>query len=753
MNKNIEEINDKECKDTCSENGTCEDGVCECLEGFIGDGITCEDKDECITGEHICGDHSKCKNIFGAYHCVCDPGFLATEDGCADDNECLKETALCGEFSLKNETTDCINVIGSYECKCKNGFFGNPGTVEGCIDINECISLENVCGAHSKCINKPGGFNCECDEGYEKEFNNSTSCVDMNECLHNPCHSAAKCTNLPGTFNCECNEGFIGDGVECKETILYSINNINGVISLENINNSIKEITLQPKLTIFGNEYDKMFISSNGIISFGDKKDSFNELIKTSVAFIPLYQNFNFKEGGNIYIKKLSSNEESSKSFIQRSDYNIYQRYNDHLFKTENLYVITYENVMNQLNKEPFIFQVIIASGNNKTYLTMLYEEIGKLDYSTNRGKAGIFNKGEFYSLVGDVLISKSNIKQPGKWIFRVDEGKLSPCPIGSKEAPYCTLSCDEGFYGKDCKSKCNCADNIPCDTITGYCANLECNKGFMGPDCQVDVDECETGEHECHKAAYCTNKVGSYECHCPMDMTGDGIYCNAINPCYEVYGRNCSTHGTCINVKNTKPTCACLKGYIGNGFECVVPLTTKKEIESTTISNIFIKKLTTPPSTLTFSVNTTIPINGNDINELQINGNAITNGVPIKIEEKTHTLIPLETTKVFSPKLIVTSTIKPKMTEKDAEILLGGVKASEMEGTFNVLLFICTIVFAIIWIVVAIAVIATCCQRHSRSHRQKYDTTVMHNWSATTATQAAYTSPRNNNYSSFAYT
>lgn len=104
-------------------------------------------------------------------------------------------------------------------------------------------------------------------------------------------------------------------------------------------------------------------------------------------------------------------------------------------------------------------------------------------------------------------------------------------------------------------------------------------------------------------------------------------------------------------------------------------------------------------------------------------------------------------------PRIIITSTFKPKITEEDAKILLSGAKTSEMEGTFNVLLFISTVVFAVIWIIVAIAVIATCCQRHSRSHRQKYDTTIMHNWSATTATQAAYTSPRNNNYSNFTYT
>uniref|UniRef100_A0A0N5C2R8 EGF-like domain-containing protein n=1 Tax=Strongyloides papillosus TaxID=174720 RepID=A0A0N5C2R8_STREA len=741
-------LNTSECIDTCSENAICEEGTCICLEGFIGDGIECQDKDECETGEHICGEHSKCKNIFGAYHCVCDPGFIATEEGCIDDNECEKETALCGKNSLKNQTTDCINIIGSYECKCKSGYFGNPGTVEGCLDINECTSIDNVCGEHSTCINKAGGFNCECDEGYEKLSSNSTTCVDMDECLHNPCHPAAKCTNLPGTFNCECNEGFIGNGVDCKETILYSSKNIKNILYVEHIENSINEISLIPNLMIFGKDYDKAYISSNGIISFGSKKNSFQELDKNSVAFIPLYQNFNLKNSGIITVNHLSSNDTSSKGFLSRSDYNIYQRYNDHHFHTQSLYIITFENVFNQLKTQPFTFQVIIASNINKTYLTMLYEEIGPLDNSNNQAKAGIFNKGNFYQLTTNLLITKSNVKQPGKWIFRIDQPSITSCPIGSDEPPFCMSTCKPGFFGENCSKKCNCADDIPCDYITGYCANLECNKGFMGPDCQIDVDECETGEHFCHKAAYCTNKIGSYQCHCPMDMIGDGIHCDPINPCFETYGKNCSTNGICVNFKNEKPTCNCLKGFIGNGFECT-PLP-----PSTTIQSIITKKLTLPPK-ITISVNTTLPLNIIEPNEIQIKGNGVTS------EGKIQKLEPLgkpnniftESHSSINPKNIITTSFRPKISEQEAKILLDGTKNSDMDGTFNVLLFICTVVFAVIWMIVAIAIIATCCQRHSRSHRQKYDTTIMHNWSATTATQAAYTSPRNNNYANFAYT
>ena len=42
-----------------------------------------------------------------------------------------------------------------------------------------------------------------------------------------------------------------------------------------------------------------------------------------------------------------------------------------------------------------------------------------------------------------------------------------------------------------------------------------------------IDIDECETGIHACHKYASCTNTVGSYECSCEKGYVGDGRYCS----------------------------------------------------------------------------------------------------------------------------------------------------------------------------------------------------------------------------------
>ncbi|GAA6110452.1 fibrillin-2-like [Tachysurus ichikawai] len=45
--------------------------TCVCLPGYSGDGLQCEDIDECTLGIHSCNVQAHCKNTPGSYSCVC----------------------------------------------------------------------------------------------------------------------------------------------------------------------------------------------------------------------------------------------------------------------------------------------------------------------------------------------------------------------------------------------------------------------------------------------------------------------------------------------------------------------------------------------------------------------------------------------------------------------------------------------------------------------------------------------------------
>ena len=87
--------------------------------------------------------------------------------------------------------------------------------------------------------------------------------------------------------------------------------------------------------------------------------------------------------------------------------------------------------------------------------------------------------------------------------------------------SPTCT-ACDVELFGSVCSSDCDCvAENTQtgttdCDPVTGLCL---CLPGWTGNRCSIDVDECETGAHNCG-SNLCHNTQGSFECECEQGLS-----------------------------------------------------------------------------------------------------------------------------------------------------------------------------------------------------------------------------------------
>ncbi|MCA9690180.1 MAG: hypothetical protein KC636_11265 [Myxococcales bacterium] len=126
--------------DACSPDATCVGGqLCECNDGFSGDGFTCADVDECESGQNTCDADATCENTPGSYTCACNDGYKGNGMSCKDIDECGEGSDDC------DVNASCTNNDGGYSCECDEGFTGDGFTCNGSKEFGE------VCEEGSEC--------------------------------------------------------------------------------------------------------------------------------------------------------------------------------------------------------------------------------------------------------------------------------------------------------------------------------------------------------------------------------------------------------------------------------------------------------------------------------------------------------------------------------------------------------------------------------------------------------------------------
>ncbi|XP_030856065.1 uncharacterized protein LOC105436405 isoform X4 [Strongylocentrotus purpuratus] len=248
---------------------TCEN----CPPGYRGDGVECNDIDECAENLYECHPFAMCFNLPGAFECVCmdghhgngktcipmDQTFCTADGPCFEGVDCtnLSRSDVLDKIDLLTATAE--DIIKFYLCgDCPGGYLGDG---EVCLDIDECDTGDFDCHKNASCENEIGGYTCVCVEGH---FGNGTHCAQLDDrsCADDPCFPGVECMDVDPTmvdytqsfvrlFECgDCPEDYSGDGIDCIEDYVPPLINLT-VIALDHYEPTEDAVAPDTDISVF----------------------------------------------------------------------------------------------------------------------------------------------------------------------------------------------------------------------------------------------------------------------------------------------------------------------------------------------------------------------------------------------------------------------------------------------------------------------------------------------------------------------
>ncbi|XP_053156108.1 stabilin-1 [Hemicordylus capensis] len=216
--------------ENCDEDCGCIHGICDnrpgsrgvCQTGSCKAGYTGEFCDQIsqncgpVGASLNCHQNAVC-HLNDTARCICLDGYEGDGFSCQPIDVCLKpERGGCSENAMCNSTGP-----GLATCQCNKGWTGDG---EACIAIDQCrMETRGNCHINADCnYIGPGQSSCVCKEGYDGDGYN---CDPVDLCLMNngDCHELAVCQSLGGKKTCRCSEGYIGDGITCYGDIIMEL--------------------------------------------------------------------------------------------------------------------------------------------------------------------------------------------------------------------------------------------------------------------------------------------------------------------------------------------------------------------------------------------------------------------------------------------------------------------------------------------------------------------------------------------------
>lgn len=146
----------------------------------------CSDTEHCSE----CHSYAKCEEYFGIKGCSCNEGFIGDGFSCSDIDECA--------YPWSNNCPEiCVNTLGAYICECPSGNTQNMDNE--CVDIDECSDPTLYrCQFRAHCSENKGDSSCSCKSDLTGD---GFQCEDE-KCATSLCDQGLECLNEKGFYTC-----------------------------------------------------------------------------------------------------------------------------------------------------------------------------------------------------------------------------------------------------------------------------------------------------------------------------------------------------------------------------------------------------------------------------------------------------------------------------------------------------------------------------------------------------------------------